>query len=101
MGALVVVIALLDAALGLLLVAVSGFVLQGVNNTGPVMPNAIVYVVMTVLCFVAPAFAMGLKRRATVAAGLTTSSWNGSRTRRPADPCTARPDRRQAPPPDR
>jgi hypothetical protein len=46
MRALIVIAAVADLALGALLVAVSGFVLQGVNNTGPMMPEAIFYVLM-------------------------------------------------------
>ena len=32
---------LLDFGMGLLLISVSGFILQGVNNTGPMMPEAV------------------------------------------------------------
>lgn len=52
-----------DCCLGLLLVATSGFVLQGVNNTGPMMPDAVFYVLMIGLCFAAPVVAWALKNR--------------------------------------
>lgn len=54
MRALLIVAGLADLALGVLLVAVSGFILQGVNNTGPMMPEAIFYVIVMGWCFIAP-----------------------------------------------
>ncbi len=57
MRALIVIAAVADLALGALLVAVSGFVLQGVNDTGPMMPEAIFYVLMILWCLAAPVVA--------------------------------------------
>ena len=53
----------LDLGLGVLLSSVSGFVLQGVNNNGPVMPDAILFLLMIALCFVAPIAAWSLRGR--------------------------------------
>ena len=58
-----IIATVLDLGLGLLLASVSGFVLQGVNNTGPVMPNAIVFILMIALCFGAPIAAWSLRGR--------------------------------------
>ncbi|HSO47407.1 MAG TPA: hypothetical protein VLQ68_05700 [Rhizobiaceae bacterium] len=58
-----VIAAIADIALGVLLVAVSGFILQGVNNTGPQMPEAIYLVAMIVLCFAAPLLGFALRNR--------------------------------------
>ncbi len=58
-----VIAAVADIALGVLLVAVSGFILQGVNNTGPQMPAAILLVGMIVLCFAAPFLGFALRNR--------------------------------------
>ncbi|MCU0790931.1 MAG: hypothetical protein MUE79_07765 [Nitratireductor sp.] len=58
-----VLAAIADIALGVLLIAVSGFVLQGVNNTGPQMPEAIFLVLMIVLCFAAPILGFTLRSR--------------------------------------
>ena len=33
----------LDVGMGLLLIGVTGFILQGVNNTGPMMPEAVLF----------------------------------------------------------
>lgn len=57
MRALLILITLADLGLAALLIAVSGFILQGVNNTGPMMPEAIFYVLLILLCFVAPTIA--------------------------------------------
>ncbi|TNF58974.1 MAG: hypothetical protein EP307_11330 [Rhodobacteraceae bacterium] len=54
MRAFLVLAGLADVALGVLLIAVSGFVLQGVYNTGPMMPEAVFYVIMMAWCFLAP-----------------------------------------------
>lgn len=54
MRALFIVAGLADVALGILLIAVSGFILQGVNNTGPMMPEAVFFVIMMAWCFIAP-----------------------------------------------
>lgn len=54
MRALLIVAGLAGLALGVLLVAVSGFILQGVNNTGPMMPEALFYVIIMAWCFIAP-----------------------------------------------
>ena len=58
-----IIATVLDLGLGLLLTGVSGFVLQGVNNTGPVMPDAILFVLVIALCFVAPIAAWSLRGR--------------------------------------
>jgi hypothetical protein len=50
-------------ALAALLIAVSGFVLEGVNNTGPMMPEAIFFVALIIICLAAPALAWGLRHR--------------------------------------
>ena len=54
MRVLFIVAGLADIALGVLLIAVSGFILQGVYNTGPMLPEAVFYVIMMAWCFVAP-----------------------------------------------
>ena len=54
MRVLLLLAGLADVGLGILLIAVSGFILQGVNNTGPMMPEAVFYVIMMAWCFVAP-----------------------------------------------
>jgi len=53
----------IDLGLAALLVAVSGFILQGVNNTGPI-PGAGWYVGFVVFCVAAPSAAWVLRRRA-------------------------------------
>lgn len=50
---LILVLCLADVALGVLLVAVSGMMFQGVNNTGP-MSGAWLFGAALVLCLVAP-----------------------------------------------
>jgi hypothetical protein len=67
---LLVVLALGDLALGVLLVAVSGFILQGVYNTGPLMPDAIFYVAFTIACFLAPLLVAILRKRMAMGAKL-------------------------------
>ena len=54
MKAVLILIAVADLLLGVLLFAVSGFILQGVNNTGPMMPEAIFYGLAIGWCFLAP-----------------------------------------------
>jgi len=56
MFVLLILLTLADVGLGVLLVAVSGFILQGVNNTGP-LPGATLYVLFILLCFLAPLLA--------------------------------------------
>jgi hypothetical protein len=63
MIAALVIATLADLGLAVLLVAVSGFVLQGVNNTGPVMPDAALYVAYVGLCVLAPLAAWILRAR--------------------------------------
>ena len=63
MSAALIFATVLDFGLGLLLVAVSGFVLQGINNTGPLMPDAVFFVLMVGLCFGAPLTAWSVKKR--------------------------------------
>jgi hypothetical protein len=60
-----------DLALGVLLIAVSGMMFQGVNNTGP-MPGASLFALALIFCFVAPVMGwMAVKRRGVnVAAGI-------------------------------
>jgi hypothetical protein len=58
-----ILLTLADLALLGLLVAVSGFVLEGVNNTGPMMPQAVGYVAFMVACIVAPAVAWWSRTR--------------------------------------
>ena len=58
-----IIATVLDFGLRLLLASVSGFVLQGVNNTGPVMPDAILFILMIALCFGAPIAAWSLRGR--------------------------------------
>jgi hypothetical protein len=61
---LLVAAMLADAALGVLLIAVSGFVLQGVNNTGPTDIASAVFLLLAIaVCFAAPLFAAVLYRR--------------------------------------
>jgi hypothetical protein len=72
MRVLFILAGLADVALGVLLIAVSGFVLQGVYNTGPMMPEAVFYVIMMAWCFVAPPVAwlsrtrLGAQARAAI-----------------------------------
>jgi len=63
MGVLLIIVAIADYALALLLVAVSGFILEGVNNTGPMMPEAYFFVALIVAAVVAPTFALLMRRR--------------------------------------
>ena len=45
------------------MVGVSGFILEGVNNTGPLMPEAVLLVAFVVFCLAAPALAWIGRRR--------------------------------------
>ncbi|MFO1091161.1 MAG: hypothetical protein U1E46_16420 [Hyphomicrobiales bacterium] len=63
MTALLVLLTIADVALAVLLIAVSGFVLEGVNNTGPMMPEAVFFVALVVVCLVAPIAAWALRRK--------------------------------------
>lgn len=63
MGVLLVILAIANYALALLLVAVSGFILQGVNNTGPMLPEAYFFVAMIAAAVIAPTFALVMRRR--------------------------------------
>jgi putative membrane protein (TIGR04086 family) len=62
--AILAIATLIDWALAALLVGVSGFILEGVNNTGPDMPAATLLIGFVVLCVAAPITAwLGRKRR--------------------------------------
>lgn len=63
MGALLVILAIANYALALLLIAVSGFILQGVNNTGPMLPEAYFFVALVIAAVVMPSVALLLRRR--------------------------------------
>lgn len=63
MKPVLILLTLADFALGVLLISVSGFVLQGVNNTGPA-PGAVVLVLLMALCFLAPLGGWWLRARA-------------------------------------
>lgn len=60
---ILILVTLADLALGVLLISVSGFILQGVNNTGP-SPGAAGFVLMAALCFLAPLGGWWLRARA-------------------------------------
>jgi hypothetical protein len=62
MFVLLILFTLADVALGVLLIAVSGYMLQGVNNTAPA-PGATLYVLFILICFAAPALAWALQGR--------------------------------------
>ena len=64
MAAALVLATIADLGLAALLVAVSGFVLQGVNNTGPMMPEAAFLVGMIALCLLTPLAGWVLRARA-------------------------------------
>jgi hypothetical protein len=68
MRVILTIIGLADFAIGILLIAVSGFILQGVYNTGPMMPDAIFYVAFVVWCFAAPVLAFVFRRRLSTTA---------------------------------
>ncbi|MDX2308227.1 MAG: hypothetical protein NW216_08315 [Hyphomicrobium sp.] len=69
MTGILVILTLIDIALAIFLVWVSGFILQGVNNTGPIMPEAIYFVGLLVSCVALPALAWLLRTR--LEAGMT------------------------------
>jgi len=73
MIAALVIATLADLGLAVLLVAVSGFMLQGLHNSGPVMPDAALFVAYVALCFVAPVAAWILRAR-SVSPGLVLST---------------------------
>ena len=62
MVAALVIATVLDLGLALLLIGVSGFVLQGVNNTGPMMPEAILFILMIVISIASPLAAWAFRR---------------------------------------
>jgi len=69
MRILLVLATIIDLGIGVLFIAVSGFVLQGVNNTGPEsMPTAVGFVAFVILCFAAPVAAWALRGRLPAAA---------------------------------
>ena len=70
MAALLVLATVVDLGLAALLVGVSGFVLEGVNNTGPTMPDAVILVAFIVFSVAAPLVAWGRRSRARPAATL-------------------------------
>ncbi len=63
MVAVLAIATLIDWALAALLVGVSGFVLEGVNNTGPEMPAAALLVAFIVFALAAPLAAWVMRRR--------------------------------------
>ena len=58
-----IVATLADIGLAILLVAVSGFILQGVNNQGAMQPEAALLVLMVGFALAAPAVAWVLRSR--------------------------------------
>jgi hypothetical protein len=69
MVAVLAIATVIDLGLAALLIAVSGFILEGVNNTGS-MPGAAWYVAFIVFCVAAPIAAWILRRLAHPAAPL-------------------------------
>ena len=67
-------VTLADLALAILLLAVSGFVLEGVNNTGPMMPEAIAFGAMLLACLACPAIAWMLRARLDPAAAIAIAA---------------------------
>jgi hypothetical protein len=61
--AALIVGSIIDFALAALLIAVSGFVLEGVNNTGPQMPEAVLLAVFVAFCILAPVAAWLMRGR--------------------------------------
>jgi hypothetical protein len=59
-----------DVALAVFLVAISGFIFEGVNNTGPMMPDAIIFAVLLASCVAAPVVAWLVRRRASTGIAL-------------------------------
>ena len=70
MTILLIVATIADLALGTLLVAVSGMMLYGVNNTGP-LDGVVWFMLMLVWCFAAPVLAWVYRKRLHRAAVLT------------------------------
>lgn len=66
MGMFLIVLVVADFALALFLIALSGFILQGVNNTGPMMPEAMFYVALIIAAIIAPVIALVLKRKGRI-----------------------------------
>ncbi len=58
-----ILLTIADLALALLLIAVSGFVLEGVNNTGPQMLDALYFGAMLLGTIAAPLLAWFLRHR--------------------------------------
>jgi hypothetical protein len=73
MAALLVLATVIDLALAALLISVSGFVLEGVNNTGPTMPDAAFLVAFIIFSVAAPLAAWARKSRARPATTLITA----------------------------
>ncbi len=67
MVAILIVATLTDWALAALLVSVSGFILEGVNNTGPEMPATVLLVGFVVLALAAPVAAWVMRHRGSPA----------------------------------
>lgn len=74
MRALLVLVTVADAALAILLIAVSGFVLEGVNGGGPEMPGAALFIAMIIVTLVAPFVAWGIRARAGDGAAVLTGA---------------------------
>jgi hypothetical protein len=60
--AILVVATLVDLGIAVLFVAVSGFILEGVNNTGP-RPGATLFVLFVLFCIAAPIAAWVVRGR--------------------------------------
>ena len=58
-----ILLTIADLALALLLISISGYVLEGVNNTGPQMPEALFFILLLLGAFTAPALAWALRHR--------------------------------------
>jgi len=63
MRPVLILLTVLDLALAALLVGVSGFVLEGVNGEGAMMPEAIFFWLMLGACLIAPTAAWWLRSR--------------------------------------
>jgi hypothetical protein len=70
MAALLILATLIDLGLAALLIGVSGFVLEGVNNTGPSMPDAVILVAFIVFSIAAPLAAWARRSHARPAVTL-------------------------------
>ena len=73
MNIMMILAIIADLLLAVLLTAVSGFILQGVNNTGAMMPEAALYVGFILLCIVASALAAILRKRQPLATGTSST----------------------------